>query len=99
MKTKFHNYPNMTQNSKTTTTTQPVSTVTKHITIYSDNPIHDCIDRIIDAVIIIDEDDDWSLSASQELCDAADKLLALSWALRKHKTDEFRRSISARKQN
>jgi hypothetical protein len=26
---------------------EPVSTVTKHIKIYSDNPIHDCIDRII----------------------------------------------------
>jgi hypothetical protein len=87
----------MNQPDKMTPNPQPVSTVTKHIKIYSDNPIHDCIDRIIDAVVIIDQDDDWSLSASQELCDAADKLLALSWALRKQKTDEFRRSISAKR--
>jgi hypothetical protein len=39
-------------------TTQPVSTVTKHIKIYSDNPIHDCIDRIINSCACLDEDDD-----------------------------------------
>jgi hypothetical protein len=89
----------MTQKSKTTTTTEPVSTVTKHITIYSDNPIHDCIDRIIYACECVDQGDDWALSASIELCDAADKLLALSWAFRKDKTDEFRRSLNARKPN
>jgi hypothetical protein len=34
---------------------EPVSTVTKHIKIYSDNPIHDCIDRIINACARLDE--------------------------------------------
>ncbi len=33
----------------------PVSIVTKHIKIYSDNPIHDCIDRIIDNSSALDE--------------------------------------------
>jgi hypothetical protein len=45
----------MTQPTNDTPTTQPVSTVTKHIKIYSDNPIHDCIDRIIDACVALDE--------------------------------------------
>jgi hypothetical protein len=89
----------MNQPEKMTPNPQPVSTVTKHIKIYSDNPIHDCIDRIITAVNCIDEDDDWCLSATIELCEAADILLALSWALRKQKSDEFRRSISAKNQN
>jgi tagatose-1,6-bisphosphate aldolase non-catalytic subunit AgaZ/GatZ len=48
-----------------TPTSAPVSTVTKHIKIYSDNPIHDCIDRIIDAVAGLDHDNDISYYASQ----------------------------------
>jgi hypothetical protein len=32
-----------------------VTTVTKHIKIYSDNPIHDCIDRLITACEWIDD--------------------------------------------
>jgi hypothetical protein len=36
-------------------TPAPVSSVTKHIRIYSDNPIHDCIDRIINACVALDE--------------------------------------------
>jgi hypothetical protein len=45
----------MTQPNQPTPNPQPVSTVTKHIKIYSDNPIHDCIDRIIDACVALDE--------------------------------------------
>jgi hypothetical protein len=45
----------MTETTEITPSPQPVSTVTKHITIYSDNPIHDCIDRIIDACSALDE--------------------------------------------
>jgi hypothetical protein len=87
----------MHQPDKITPNPQPVSTVIKHIKIYSDNPIHDCIDRIIYACECIDQGDDWALSASIELCDAADKLLALSWAFRKLKTDEFRRSLNEKR--
>ncbi len=76
-----------------------ISAVIKHIKVYSDNPIHDCIDRIITACTDIDENEDFHPYAVNQLCDAADKLLSLSWALRKHKTDEFRRSISAKKPN
>lgn len=68
---------------------EPVSTVTKHIKIYSDNPIHDCIDRIITAVSCIDEDNGWRQSASVELYDAADKLLAHAWALRVEETNKL----------
>ncbi len=37
----------MNQTDKTDSNPETVSTVTKYIKIYSDNPIHDCIDRII----------------------------------------------------
>jgi hypothetical protein len=49
--------------------TQPVSTVTKHIKIYSDNPIHDCIDRIIESSTMIDSvntDKEYHLSLLRE---------------------------------
>lgn len=44
----------MTQPDKMTSNTDPVSTITKHIKIYSDNPIHDCIDRIIESSTMLD---------------------------------------------
>jgi hypothetical protein len=61
-----------------TPTSAPVSIVTKHIKIYSDNPIHDCIDRIINAVAVIDEDDKHSGLASVELYEVARQLLMLA---------------------
>jgi hypothetical protein len=45
----------MNQPNEMTPNPQPVSTVTKHIKIYSDNPIHDCIDRIIHHAALLDE--------------------------------------------
>jgi hypothetical protein len=67
-----------------TATAQPTSTVTKHIKIYSDNPIHDCIDRIIDAVAVFDEGDDYSsIAAAQELLDATESLYSLA-AIRRY---------------
>jgi hypothetical protein len=59
----------MTQNSKTASNADPVSTVTKHITIYSDNPIHDCIDRIIEHSTMLDAantDKEYHLSLLRE---------------------------------
>jgi hypothetical protein len=67
----------MTQ-SNDTPTSAPVSTVTKHIKIYSDNPIHDCIDRIINSCACIDEDDNYLNLASNELYAAAQQLLMLA---------------------
>jgi hypothetical protein len=68
----------MTQQLPDHSTAQPVSTVTKHIKIYSDNPIHDCIDRIINSCICIDEDDDYRGLASVELYEATLQLLMLA---------------------
>lgn len=79
----------MTNSTHSDHTPHTVSTVTKHIKIYSDNPIHDCIDRIIDAVAWIDADDDYRQSASVELYDAADKLLGHAWALRVEETNKL----------
>jgi hypothetical protein len=42
---------------------EAVSTVTKHIKIYSDNPIHDCIDRIIESSVMLD-----SVNSDKEYC-------------------------------
>jgi hypothetical protein len=89
----------MNQPDQITPTSQPVSTVTKHIKIYSDNPIHDCIDRIITAVNCLDEANDFYPWANNELCEAADNLTELAFNYRKQKADEFRRSISERRPN
>ncbi len=72
---------------------EPVSTVTKHIKIYSDNPIHDCIDRIINAAIFIDEGDDFCGMGAAELNDAAEDLQVLACKIRQQKSDEFRKQL------
>lgn len=46
---------------------EAVSTVTKHIKIYSDNPIHECIDRIIDVCSRLDEGIGDSIANYREL--------------------------------
>ena len=55
-----------------------VSIIPKSIKIYSDNPIHDAIDRIIDSCACIDEGDDRCHMASLELREAAEDLLILA---------------------
>ncbi len=87
----------MNSDTNSEPTPNTVSTVTKHIKIYSDNPIHDCIDRIITAVNYLDEADDFYPWANNELCEAADNLTELAFNYRKQKADEFRRSISERR--
>jgi hypothetical protein len=57
----------MNQPNEMTPNPQPVSTVTKHIKIYSDNPIHDCIDRIIDCAVRLDENIGDSIVNHREL--------------------------------
>ena len=68
----------MTQSDRTTPDPAPVSVITKHIQIYSDNPIHEAIDRIINSCACIDEGDDYGGMASHELREAAEDLLALA---------------------
>ncbi len=55
-----------------------ISAVIKHIKVYSDNPIHDCIDRIITACTNIDEDCDYCYFSSLELKAAAEDLFILA---------------------
>jgi hypothetical protein len=67
---------NQPQHSEPTPT--PVSTVTKHIKIYSDNPIHDCIDRIINACIGMDAGGEDSHYYAVKLKNSAEELFLLS---------------------
>lgn len=55
-----------------------VSIIPKSIKIYSDNPIHHAIDRIIDSCNRIDEEDDYFGLASLDLKIAAEDLLILA---------------------
>jgi hypothetical protein len=68
----------MTQKFDHINASEPVSTVTKHIKIYSDNPIHDCIDRIINSCVGLDEGGDYTLSNAIELQSASQDLLVLT---------------------
>ncbi|WP_309740095.1 hypothetical protein [Chamaesiphon sp. OTE_20_metabat_361] len=68
----------MTKSDYSIPNTDPVSAVTKHIKIYSDNPIHDAIDRIIDSCLCIDEGHDECHVGSIELRNAAEDLLILA---------------------
>jgi hypothetical protein len=64
----------MTQKLDHINASEPVSTVTKHIKIYSDNPIHDCIDRMIDCCYRLDENIGDSIINYRELKNAAREL-------------------------
>jgi hypothetical protein len=63
---------------KDDTIAQPVSTVTKHVQLYSDNPIHDCIDRLIDACALLDESGKDSYDLLQQLRDTAEELFEIA---------------------
>jgi hypothetical protein len=68
----------MTQSDNINSAVQQISAVTKHIKIYSDNPMHDAIDRIINSCACLDEGDDYMGLASIELRAAAEDLLVLA---------------------
>jgi hypothetical protein len=74
-------------------TLHTVSTVTKHIKIYSDNPIHDCIDRIIDACVALDQRDQCAFIYALELEKAADELLDLARDRRSQEKPNYRRNL------
>ena len=78
---------------------EPVSTVTKHIKIYSDNPIHDCIDRIIDACVGVDQGDEDALFYAMELNQVAEQLLYLSGDLRRECNDKYRKELYEKRPN
>jgi hypothetical protein len=82
-----------------TSTPAPVSIVTKHIKIYSDNPIHDCIDRIIDACVGLDMGDDDALFYAIELSEATDKLHELAFSRRVEENNLYRKGIYDKKPN
>ena len=68
----------MTQSNHPNPKDAAVSIIPKTIKIYSDNPIHDAIDRIINSCACIDEGDDYCRLASYELKEAAEDLLILA---------------------
>jgi hypothetical protein len=66
------------QPNKTASNPDTVSTITKHIKLYSDNPIHDAIDRIIESCEGLDEANQHAFyhslclkAAAEELCELA----------------------------
>jgi spore cortex formation protein SpoVR/YcgB (stage V sporulation) len=63
---------------KDDTIAQPVSTVTKHVKLYSDNPIHDCIDRLIDTCNCLDESGKDSYDFLQQIRDTAEELFEIA---------------------
>lgn len=69
---------------------QPVSTVTKHIKIYSDNPIHDCIDRIINSCVGLDEANEHAFYYSLALKAAAEELCELTYERAAQETEVYR---------
>jgi hypothetical protein len=89
----------MTQQLPDHSTAQPISTVTKHIKIYSDNPIHDCIDRIINSCACFDEDDDRFGMASVEMIEAAEELIALTVKRRSEAVNKLLGKIYDKKPN
>ncbi|WP_373547963.1 hypothetical protein [Chamaesiphon sp.] len=68
----------MTQSNYPNPQDATVSIIPKSIKIYSDNPIHDAIDRIIDSCNSIDEGQDSFGLVSVELKVAAEDLLILA---------------------
>ncbi len=89
----------MTDSLHSEPTPHTVSTVTKHIKIYSDNPIHVCIARIIDICEGVDQADDDAFFYAMELNQAAEQLLYLSSELRREHNDKYRKGIYDRKPN
>jgi hypothetical protein len=83
----------MNQPDKMTPNPQPVSTITKHIKIYSDNPIHDAIDRIIDSCTGLDEANQHAFYYSLSLKAAAEELCELAYEVAIEETDKYRRGM------
>ena len=76
-----------------------VSIIPKTIKIYSDNPIHEAIDRIIDSCNRIDEGDDSTGIASVELREAAEDLIVLSTQNLYELQRKWKRDFNAKKAN
>jgi hypothetical protein len=83
----------MNQPDKMTPNSQPVSIVTKHIKIYSDNRIHDAIDRIIDSCAGLDEANEHAFYYSLSLKAAAEELCELAYQVASDETDKYRRGM------
>jgi hypothetical protein len=66
------------QEREITENTEPVSTIVKHIKIYSDNPIHDAIDRIINSCVGLDRDDENRHYHAINLKDSVEELFILA---------------------
>jgi hypothetical protein len=89
----------MNQPEKMTPNPQPVSTVTKHIKIYSDNPIHDCIDRMIGYCEYLDDPNANTHFAFKWMQEAASELSALCQNEETGKHNYFDRELDEKNQN
>ena len=89
----------MNPDEKITETTDSVLIVKKWIAIYSNNPMHDAIDRIINSCACIDEGDDYRGLASIELQEAAEDLFRLASNNVVKLAIEYQRKINEQKSN
>jgi hypothetical protein len=78
--------------------TQTVSIVTKHIKIYSDNPIHDAIDRIIDACEGLD-DPALTFHNASELVRYSERLHRLASTLAIAESEKYQQKLTDEQTN
>lgn len=91
--TIHHSLSTMNQPDKTMPNTAPISTKITHIKLYSDNPIHDAIDSIIESCTGLDEANDHSFFYALSLKAAAEELCELAYEIATKETDKYRRGI------
>ncbi len=89
----------MTEITEMTPNPQPVSTVTKHIKIYSDNPIHDCIDRMIGYCEYLDDPNANTHFAFKWMMEAANELAEFCKDEETGKYNYFNNKIDAKRPN
>jgi hypothetical protein len=89
----------MTENDKTTPTNASVTAVKKWIKLYSDNPIHEAIDRIIDCCEALELPDCDRLHNSIQLHQAAEALEVIAAIGRIQEISNHQRTIYEEKTN
>lgn len=89
----------MTQSDNINSAAQQISAATKHIKLYSNNPIHNQIDRIIDACSFVDEGGDDLIFYLSELKYASEELFVLSYQKLKAERDKIHKQHNESKIN
>jgi hypothetical protein len=89
----------MTESDNIPTAERVTSAITKHIKIYSDNPMHDAIDRIINSCLCIDQDDDYMGMATAEMREAAEELFEITCVRSRALQEKRQRDFNEYKSN